>query len=216
MICGVDEAGKGPVIGPLVVAAVAVNNAKDIANLGIKDSKQLTKSKRKELANLIKEKFNFAVEIIEPRIVDEYRRRNKLNELNREAFERLISKLDPNVAYVDAADVNENRFGSQIKASLTNKKDTDVISMHKADAKIEVVAAASIIAKETRENEIEKLKDKIGDFGSGYPSDERTIKFLKSFYADNGKWPTGTRESWKTLERIRPVKTLDDFGGSNE
>jgi ribonuclease HII len=216
MICGVDEAGKGPVIGPLVVAAVAVNNAKDIANLGIKDSKQLTQKKRKELANLIKEKFNFAVEIIEPRIVDEYRRRNKLNELNREAFERLISKLDPNVAYVDAADVNENRFGSQIKASLTNKKDTDVISMHKADAKIEVVAAASIIAKETRENEIGKLKDKIGDFGSGYPSDERTIKFLKSFYADNGKWPTGTRESWKTLERIRPVKTLDDFGGSNE
>ena len=216
MICGVDEAGKGPVVGPLVVAAVAVNNAKDIANLGIKDSKQLTKSKRKELANLIKEKFNFAVEVIEPRIVDEYRRRNKLNELNREAFERLISKLNPNVAYVDAADVNENRFGSQIKASLTNKKDTDVISMHKADAKIEVVAAASIIAKETRENEIEKLKDKIGDFGSGYPSDERTIKFLKSFYADNGKWPTGTRESWKTLERIRPVKTLDDFGESNE
>jgi ribonuclease HII len=216
MICGVDEAGKGPVIGPLVVAAVTVNNAKDIANLGIKDSKQLTKRKRNELANLIKEKFNFAVEIIEPKIVDEYRRRNKLNELNREAFERLISKLDPNVAYVDAADVNENRFGSQIKASLTNKKDTDVISMHKADAKIEVVAAASIIAKETRENEIEKLKEKIGDFGSGYPSDERTIKFLKSFYADNGKWPTGTRESWKTLERIRPVKTLDDFGGSNE
>ena len=216
MICGVDEAGKGPVIGPLVVAAVAVNNAKDIANLGIKDSKQLTQKKRKELANLIKEKFNFAVEIIEPKIVDEYRRRNKLNELNREAFERLISKLNPNVAYVDAADVNENRFGSQIKASLTNKKDTDVISMHKADAKIEVVAAASIIAKETRENEIGKLKDKIGDFGSGYPSDERTIKFLKSFYADNGKWPTGTRESWKTLERIRPVKTLDDFGGSNE
>lgn len=216
MICGVDEAGKGPVIGPLVVAAVAVNNAKDIANLGIKDSKQLTQRKRKELANLIKEKFNFAVEIIEPKIVDEYRRRNKLNELNREAFERLISKLDPNVAYVDAADVNEKRFGSQIKASLTNKKDTDVISMHKADAKIEVVAAASIIAKETRENEIEKLKDKIGDFGSGYPSDERTIKFLKSFYADNGKWPTGTRESWKTLERIRPVKTLDDFGENNK
>jgi len=216
MICGVDEAGKGPVVGPLVVAAVAVNNAKDIANLGIKDSKQLTQRKRKELANLIKEKFNFAVEIIEPKIVDEYRRRNKLNELNREAFERLISKLDPNVAYVDAADVNEKRFGSQIKASLTNKKDTDVISMHKADVKIEVVAAASIIAKETRENEIEKLKEKIGDFGSGYPSDERTIEFLKSFYADNGKWPTGTRESWKTLERIRPVKTLDDFGENNK
>ena len=212
MICGVDEAGKGPVLGPLVVAAVAVDNAKDIQDLGIKDSKQLTPEKRKELANLIKNKFSFAIEIIEAEKVDEYRRQNKLNDLNREAFEKLISKLDPNVAYVDAADVNEHRFGKQIKEKLTNEKDTDVISMHKADAKIDVVAAASIIAKETRENEIRKLKEKIGDFGSGYPSDERTIKFLKSFYSDNGKWPTGTRKSWKTVERIRPVKTLDDFG----
>ena len=212
MICGEDEAGKGPVLGPLVVAAVAVDNAKDIQDLGIKDSKQLTPEKRKELANLIKNKFSFAIEIIEAERVDEYRRQNKLNDLNREAFEKLISKLDPNVAYVDAADVNEHRFGKQIKEKLTNERDTDVISMHKADAKIEVVAAASIIAKETRENEIRKLKEKIGDFGSGYPSDERTIKFLKSFYSDNGKWPTGTRKSWKTVERIRPVKTLDDFG----
>jgi len=212
MICGVDEAGKGPVLGPLVVAAVAVDNAKDIQDLGIKDSKQLTPEKRKELADLIKNKFSFAIEIIEAERVDEYRRQNKLNDLNREAFEKLISKLDPNVAYVDAADVNEHRFGKQIKEKLTNEKDTDVISMHKADAKIDVVAAASIIAKETRENEIMKLKKEIGDFGSGYPSDERTIKFLKSFYADNGKWPTGTRKSWKTVERIRPVKTLDDFG----
>ena len=216
MICGVDEAGKGPVVGPMVVAAVAVENAKDIQDLGVKDSKQLTPAKRKELANIIKEKFAFAVEIIEAEKVDEYRRQNKLNDLNREAFEKLISKLDPNVAYVDAADVNEERFGKRIKEKLTNQKDTDVISMHKADAKIEVVAAASIIAKETREEEIRKLKNEIGDFGSGYPSDERTIKFLKSFYADNGKWPTGTRKSWKTLERIRPVKTLDDFGEIDE
>ena len=216
MICGVDEAGKGPVIGPLVVAAVAVKNAKKIENLGVKDSKQLNPVKRKELAKLIKDKFDYAVEIIEAETVDKYRRQNKLNELNREAFERLISKLDPNVAYVDAADVNEDRFGRQIKEKLTNETDTDVISMHKADAKIDVVAAASIIAKETRENEIKKLKAKIGDFGSGYPSDERTIKFLKTFYADNGKWPTGTRKSWKTVERIRPVKTLDDFGENND
>ena len=212
MICGVDEAGKGPVMGPLVVAAVAVDNANDIKNLGIKDSKQLTPVKRKELSDIIKDNFYYAVEIIEAEKVDEYRKQNKLNDLNREAFERLISKLNPNIAYVDAADVNEYRFGKQIKEKLTNENDTDIISMHKADAKIDVVAAASIIAKEAREEEIRKLKKEIGDFGSGYPSDERTIKFLKSFYADNGKWPTGTRKSWKTIERIRPVKTLDDFG----
>ena len=88
--------------------------------------------------------------------------------------------------------------------------------MHKADAKIPVVAAASIIAKETREDEAWKMKHIIGDFGSGYPSDEKTIKFLKSFYADNGKWPEGTRKSWKTLDRIRPVKTLEEFGEKND
>ena len=212
MICGVDEAGKGPVIGPLVVAAVAVKNAKDIQDLGVKDSKQLNPVKRKELSNIIKDKFDYTIEIIEAEKVDEYRKQNKLNDLNREAFEKLISKLNPNVAYVDAADVNEHRFGKQIKEKLTNENDTDIISMHKADEKIDVVAAASIIAKEAREEEIRRLKKEIGDFGSGYPSDERTIKFLKSFYADNGKWPTGTRKSWKTIERIRPVKTLDDFG----
>jgi ribonuclease HII len=212
MICGVDEAGKGPVIGPLVVAAVAVKNAKDIQDLGVKDSKQLNPIKRKELSNIIKDKFDYTIEIIEAEKVDEYRKQNRLNDLNREAFEKLISKLNPNVAYVDAADVNEHRFGKQIKEKLTNENDTDIISMHKADEKIDVVAAASIIAKEAREEEIRRLKKEIGDFGSGYPSDERTIKFLKTFYADNGKWPTGTRKSWKTIERIRPVKTLDDFG----
>ena len=98
MICGVDEAGKGPVIGPLVVAAVKVSNAKDIENLGFKDSKLLSKKKRKELAKLIKDRFDYAVEIIEPEIVDKYRRQNKMNQLNREAFERVISKLNPNVA----------------------------------------------------------------------------------------------------------------------
>ena len=84
--------------------------------------------------------------------------------------------------------------------------------MHKADSKIPIVAAASIMAKHTRELEIERLKKKIGDFGSGYPSDTRTIKFLKSYFHDNSKWPSGTRKSWKTIERIRPVKKLSDFG----
>lgn len=212
MICGVDEAGKGPVMGPMVVAAVSVENAKLIENIGFKDSKLLTPQKRKELFDLIKQNYRYAIEIISPEKIDEYRRKNQLNLLNRKAFEKVIIELNPNIAYVDAADVNEERFGREIKVNLTNENDTDVISMHKADSKITVVAAASIIAKQTRENEIEKLKNKIGDFGSGYPSDERTIKFLKSYFHDNLKWPSGTRKSWKTIERIRPVTKLSDFG----
>jgi len=212
MICGVDEAGKGPVMGPMVVAAVSVENAKLIENLGFKDSKLLSSQRRLELFNLIKQNYSYEIEVINVEKIDEYRMKNQLNLLNRKAFEKVISKLNPNVAYVDAADVNEERFGREIKINLTNPNDTDVISMHKADSMIPVVAAASIIAKQTRELEIKKLKKEIGDFGSGYPSDERTIKFLKSYFHDNSRWPPGTRKSWKTIERIRPVVKLSDFG----
>ena len=212
MICGVDEAGKGPVMGPMVVAGVSVKNAKLIENLGFKDSKLLSSQRRLELFNLIKQNYSYEIEIINVEKIDEYRMKNQLNLLNRKAFEKVISKLNPKVAYVDAADVNEERFGREIKVNLTNPNDTDVISMHKADSMIPVVAAASIIAKQTRELEIKKLKKEIGDFGSGYPSDERTIKFLKSYFHDNSRWPPGTRKSWKTIERIRPVVKLSDFG----
>ncbi len=212
MICGVDEAGKGPVMGPMVVAAVSVENAKLIENLGFKDSKLLSSQRRLELFNLIKQNYRYEIEVINVEKIDEYRMKNQLNLLNRKAFEKVISRLNPKVAYVDAADVNEERFGREIKVNLTNPNDTDVISMHKADSMIPVVAAASIIAKQTRELEIKKLKKEIGDFGSGYPSDERTIKFLKSYFHDNSRWPPGTRKSWKTIERIRPVVKLSDFG----
>ena len=212
MICGVDEAGKGPVMGPMVVAAVSVENAKLIENLGFKDSKLLSSQRRLELFNLIKQNYSYEIEVINVEKIDEYRMKNQLNLLNRKAFEKVISRLNPKVAYVDAADVNEERFGREIKVNLTNPNDTDVISMHKADSMIPVVAAASIIAKQTRELEIKKLKKEIGDFGSGYPSDERTIKFLKSYFHDNSRWPPGTRKSWKTIERIRPVVKLSDFG----
>ena len=212
MICGVDEAGKGPVMGPMVVAAVSVENAKLIENLGFKDSKLLSSQRRLELFNLIKQNYRYEIEVINVEKIDEYSMKNQLNLLNRKAFEKVISKLNPNVAYVDAADVNEERFGREIKINLTNSNDTDVISMHKADSMIPVVAAASIIAKQTRELEIKKLKKEIGDFGSGYPSDERTIKFLKSYFHDNSRWPPGTRKSWKTIKRIRPVVKLSDFG----
>ena len=212
MICGVDEAGKGPVMGPMVVAAVSVENAKLIENLGFKDSKLLSSQRRLKLFNLIKQNYSYEIEVINVEKIDDYRMKNQLNLLNRKAFEKVISKLNPKVAYVDAADVNEERFGREIKVNLTNPNDTDVISMHKADSMIPVVAAASIIAKQTRELEIKKLKKEIGDFGSGYPSDERTIKFLKSYFHDNSRWPPGTRKSWKTIKRIRPVVKLSDFG----
>ena len=90
MICGVDEAGKGPVIGPMVVAAVLIDNAKQIEGAGFKDSKLLTTQKRRELFDLINQNYRYAVEIIKPEEIDKYRRKNQLNLLNRKAFEKVI------------------------------------------------------------------------------------------------------------------------------
>ena len=89
MICGVDEAGKGPVMGPMVVAAVSVKNAKLIENLGFKDSKLLSSQRRLELFNLIKQNYSYEIEIINVEKIDEYRMKNQLNLLNRKAFEKV-------------------------------------------------------------------------------------------------------------------------------
>ena len=86
MICGVDEAGKGPVMGPMVVAAVSVENAKLIENLGFKDSKLLSSQRRLELFNLIKQNYSYEIEIINVEKIDEYRMKNQLNLLNRKAL----------------------------------------------------------------------------------------------------------------------------------
>ena len=91
MICGVDEAGKGPVMGPMVVAAVSVENAKLIENLGFKDSKLLSSQRRLELFNLIKQNYSYEIEVINVEKIDEYRMKNQLNLLNRKAFEKVIS-----------------------------------------------------------------------------------------------------------------------------
>ena len=116
MICGVDEAGKGPVMGPLVVAAVAVENAKEMENLGIQDSKTLTKTKRKELAAIIKEKFTFAVEIVDPEIVDEYRKKNKLNE-------NVRADTAGSAKYIsETRDITKGAIASKLSAEIYNLK----------------------------------------------------------------------------------------------
>ena len=84
---------------------------------------------------------------------------------------------------------------------------------------ISAASAASILAKEAREEAMARLREKLGECGSGYPSDETTITFLKEYRREHNEWPPGTRKSWKTLERLErqePRVTLDDFGTDNE
>ena len=156
MICGVDEAGKGPVMGPLVIAGVCFESEEEINHLGVKDSKKHTPKRREMFETIIKEKaLDYEILIISASDIDDMRKVMTMNEIEVYAFRKVIKKLQPDLCYVDAADVNESRFGENIKKQLSKK--TEIISKHKADDIYPIVSAASILAKTQRDREIASI-----------------------------------------------------------
>ena len=163
LIAGVDEAGRGCIIGPLVVAGVLVKdeNLHVLRQIGVKDSKLLSPKKREVLfteISRIAEKHH--VVKLSPceidRAVECKRKLHKLNRLEAQTMTQIINTLKPDEAYVDAADVLEDRFKHHIQEGLTVK--ARITSRHKADKIYPVVSAASIIAKVERDKEIAALK----------------------------------------------------------
>ena len=204
IIGGVDEAGRGPVIGPLVVAGVSIDDCllKKLQSL-VKDSKQLSPKRREKLYPLIKKLCRkIVVEIIDPNEIDRWITSFKggLNLLEAEVFSRIINELNADLVYVDSCDVKPQRFSDRIKRKIT--PGIKVVSENKADEKYAIVSAASIVAKVLRDREIEKLKSVYGEIGSGYPSDWKTINFLKKYYVEKGSFPPFTRKSYKTIQRL--------------
>jgi ribonuclease HII len=218
MIAGVDEAGRGPVIGPLVIAGITASDDTALKQMKVKDSKQLSAKKRNFLAKHIKQiASNIEVVIIKATDIDDMRKVMTMNEIEVHAFTKVIKKLKPDQCFVDAADVNSKRFGNHISAQLPKK--IEIISKHKADDIYPIVSAASIIAKTIRDKEIEDIAQVLEKriqkpLGSGYPSDPITQQFLHSWVKKYKKLPPHTRKSWKTAQRIyqqHTRKTLDDF-----
>ncbi len=206
-VSGVDDAGRGPVIGPLVIAGILVEeeSAALLKNIGVKDSKMLAAIRREKLAVEIR-KLIIDSHIVElsPREVDEVVHRapklKRLNYLEAVAMARVIEQLKPEIAYVDASDVVPERFGRDIMDQLSYRP--KIVSEHYADSTYPVVSAASILAKVQRDDRIRDLKREYGDFGSGYSTDERTVKFLEEYYRSNGTFPPIVRQSWETLPNI--------------
>ena len=197
MLCGCDEAGRGPVIGPMVVAVVC-GDPEIIKRIGVRDSKTLSEETREKMFERI---MSLAVSVkfivVKEEQIDESTYKNELNLLEAKTIARMI---EPENEYIiDCPDVNEERFSKLMTELSGNPK---IVSKHKADVNYPLVSAASIIAKVTREKEVLKIKNEIGDFGSGYPSDERTISFLKDYFRKNRKLPPHVRRSWKTIKSI--------------
>lgn len=210
MIAGVDDAGRGPVIGPLVIGGVAIDKqrASELARLGVRDSKLLSPLKRTRLAPKIRE-LSSQISLVEaqPEEIDEVvlhgEHLRKLNYLEAKLMAQVIAQLTPEEAYVDASDVNEARYGQTILDFLPNGlKAIKIVSEHHADRTYPVVSAASIIAKVRRDEAVAGLREEYGDFGSGYITDPKTMSFLRAWRSKHDEYPPIVRQSWKTIREL--------------
>ena len=200
-ICGVDDAGRGSMIGPLVIAGIRIEkkNISKLRKLGVRDSKKLSSKKRDLLyKEILKIVDSYHVIRIPPRTIDKYVFEHNLNHLEAKKMAEVISNLNPDISYVDSCDVNAARFGREI-SDLSNK--SKVKSYHYADSRFVVVSAASIIAKVSRDRSIMRL-NKTSNLGSGYPSDKKSVNYVKKIVSSKKALPTSVRKSWKPVQKI--------------
>lgn len=214
MLAGVDEAGRGPVLGPLVVAAVLVESDSLLRDLGVKDSKQLTPARREAMEPRIREVARrVEVRVVEAAELNRRMPKENLNEIEVAAFAELLARLAPAEAVGDACDVDAARFGRNVSARLPLP--CVVRAEHEADARHPVVAAASIVAKVERDRLMRIISvehEKYGGCGSGYASDPATKAFLDKWMASHKRLPPCARKHWETSKRyVQANRTLLEF-----
>ncbi|MCL4403302.1 MAG: ribonuclease HII [Candidatus Marsarchaeota archaeon] len=234
IISGGDEAGRGAILGPLVVSVVSINKSLEhkLTEAGVRDSKMLSRKRREIAYKAIKGlASDIRVEKIYPEEINNAMKNNiSLNELEAVHFARLLDKVEEvNTVYLDSPDVIAEKFGLRV-SNICSKQTkvvgvkgktekgvryTKILARHKADSIYPVVSAASIIAKVTRDREIDALSRKLGiDIGSGYPSDYKTIDAIRD-NMKSGALDMHLRHHWKTMENIRQTR-LFNFDGFKE
>jgi ribonuclease HII len=204
---GIDDAGRGPVIGPMVLAGCLIDEEteKEFKKLGVKDSKQLTAKRREFLANKIREMAEtFEIVIASPEEIDNKSLGN-LNQLEAIKMAEVINKINKGFGkikvIVDCPSTNITNWKDFLKMKIENLSNLEISCEHKADQNHISVSAASILAKSVREKEMDKLKEKYGkEIGSGYTSDPATCKFLEmniESHKDEGIF----RKTWATFKK---------------
>ncbi|MBD3261681.1 MAG: ribonuclease HII [Candidatus Altiarchaeales archaeon] len=222
--CGVDEAGRGPVVGPMVIAAAAFtrNSLKKIAQLKVRDSKKMSPKRRLQSEPRIKEiAQEYAVIRVQPHQIDRLRSNCSLNQIEADKTAQLILSLSnkPHRIIVDACDSDAKNYLKRIKKALYLLNPDYYIphmdALHRAEDRYLEVAAASVLAKVERDRVAEKLKVRWGDFGSGYPADEVTKRWLNEILESGDSLPPIIRKSWNTVKRRDENQTtLEGWGHS--
>ncbi|MCI4373038.1 MAG: ribonuclease HII [Thermoplasmata archaeon] len=212
---GVDEAGRGSFVGPLVVGAFAADDyhLDSLREAGARDSKELTPAAREAVYGRLLRLGQMASVALSPRTVDRAVRHGGLNDLEARAFGSVIRRLGGEEARVDACDTNEARFGRHVSARAGNG--IRILARHHADRDDPLVGAASIVAKVRRDRALARLRATLGDgIGSGYPSDIHTVEFVRAHLRQGEGAPSWLRTSWATMGRVKlasPAVTLDRF-----
>ncbi len=213
-VLGIDEAGRGPVVGPLSICGVLMDEEEipKLVKEKVKDSKLLTFRQRGDLfGKLIKIAKRYKILIVEPEEIDaavEGKEGLNLNWLEAEKAVDLINTLNPDKVIIDCPSPNTKAFASYIRERIKNKN-IEIVAEHKADVKYPIVSAASICAKVMRDKKVSELEKKYGKIGSGYAHDPVTQKFLKENWL---KHPEVFRHSWESYKRMHTIKDQKKLG----
>ncbi|MDP3992257.1 MAG: ribonuclease HII [Candidatus Pacearchaeota archaeon] len=213
LILGIDDAGRGPVIGPLILAGCLITEetGAEFRRLGVKDSKQLTKKRRAFLESTIKEKAAaFVVRVTHASEIDgKNHDGTNLNDLEAQMAAMIINEINKASnanngkikVVIDCPSTNRTKWRETVLTKVENLFNLEILCEHKADINHIAVSAASILAKQEREREMDILREKYGEsIGSGYSSDPITRKFLEKNIKkleDKGIF----RKTWKTWKR---------------
>lgn len=220
VLIGADEAGRGAVLGPLVICGVNINGEEKTENLmkaGVKDSKLLSPEERQSIIKKVLDIVDdYEVVKITSKEIDSRKAvGTNLNQLEAIKIAQILDSFDANKAFIDSPK-NPDRFTQMILNNMNGEKDKlEVISKYKADLKYPIVSAASIVAKVVRDKEVKQLSSEFGvDLGSGYPHDPKARKFIESMVERGKKLPEWVRETWGTVKEIKEKKsqrTISDF-----
>jgi ribonuclease HII len=216
LIAGIDESGRGPVIGSLFMAGVLIEEKDSVKlkKIGAKDSKLVKAQDRIPLSKeILKIAKNSKVIQVTPKEIDDAVKSEdmNLNWLEAQKVAEVINHLKPDKAIIDCPSPNLEAYSDYIKRYLSNPN-IKLIVEHKADSNFPSVGAASVLAKIAREKDVAAIEKKVGEsIGSGYPANKVCQKFLKKNYK---KYPEIIRQSWASYKNIineKHQKKLGDY-----
>lgn len=211
-IAGIDESGRGAVLGPLVICCASCkrDDEKLLRKFASKDSKQLTPGQREESYAKLKEFCTFRWVEVSAADLNSLMKTMSLNDIEAKFMAALSKKMDEGDLMIDMPD----RYSWTFRKRMNKFGATRFEAEHKADEKYPIVAAASICAKVIRDHKVDEIRKATCDFGSGYPSDPKTISALKDKQSRVVVGPF-VRTRWKTLDRINQKKLFEGEEAAN-